>query len=119
MSSFQIIPPALRSKLRKRCTNLKLYDSQRRGYLVFLDPVANNLYRIGRHQWDRFVGDNITPLTKTLCFRKLKEATFEVYCFDIEGLEFHFPPNALRIVVKRCLVRASEVSFLQQVKPIK
>ncbi|KAJ0791629.1 putative DNA-binding pseudobarrel domain superfamily [Helianthus annuus] len=110
------LPKILSNHIPTDCQLIKLVDYLGVKYKVCVQNMGHRNKKIYSSQWIRFVESHKHKNIAKLCFKKLKEAKFEVSVMSDEGFEIRKNDNG-KDYVHGYLVRASEETYYKQDLP--
>ncbi|MFS8009011.1 hypothetical protein Hanom_Chr14g01279581 [Helianthus anomalus] len=110
-----VLPRILTNQIPRDCEVINLVDYLGGKYKVFVQHMGHRSRKIHGCEWIRFLQSYKHRNVEKLCFKKVKEAKFEVFVPSNEGFEIRKDRSG-KDYVHGCLVRASEESYYKQAK---
>ncbi|KAJ0753168.1 putative transcription factor B3-Domain family [Helianthus annuus] len=110
-----VLPKILTNQIPRDCQVIKLVDYLGVKYKVAVENMGHRSKKIHGSEWIRFLESYKHKNIEKLCFKKVKEAKFEVFVLSNEGFEIRKDRSG-KDYVHGCLVRASEETYYKQVK---
>ncbi|KAJ0945486.1 putative transcription factor B3-Domain family [Helianthus annuus] len=111
-----VLPRILTNQIPRDCEVIKLVDYLGGKYKVSVQNMGHRSRKIHGCEWIRFLESYKHKNIEKLCFKKVKEAKFEVFVLSNEGFEIRKDRSG-KDYVHGCLVRASEESYYKQDLP--
>ncbi|MFS7953303.1 hypothetical protein Hanom_Chr07g00616921 [Helianthus anomalus] len=105
----------LTNQIPRDCEVIKLVDYLGVKYKVYVQNMGHRSRKIHGCESIRFLEPYKHKNIEKLCFKKVKEAKFEVFVLSNQGFEIQKDRSG-KDYVHSCLVRASEQSYYKQVK---
>jgi hypothetical protein len=110
-----MLPGYIKTLMKYNSTNLKVIDSRSRQFNLSIEACGYNRVKITPFgDWEMFVATLLGDNTSKLCFKFLSLNTFEVICFDLDGIEMHVDLFR-RQLAKRCVIVADEQTEAKEV----
>ncbi|KAJ0535292.1 hypothetical protein HanIR_Chr09g0429111 [Helianthus annuus] len=112
-----VLPKILTNHIPRDCQLIKLVDYLGVKYMICVENMGHRNKKIPSSQWIQFLECHKHKNIAKLCFKKLKEAKFEVSVLSDEGFEIRKDGNR-KDYVHDCLVRTSEETYYKKVKDL-
>ncbi|MFS7903730.1 hypothetical protein Hanom_Chr01g00027441 [Helianthus anomalus] len=111
-----VLPKILTNQIPRDCHVIKLINYLGVKYKVVVENMGHISKKIHGFEWNWFLESYKHKNIEKLCFKKLKEAKFEVYVLSDEGFEIR-KDGSRRDYVHGCLVHAFEETYYKQDLP--